>query len=126
VKRGVVFDTGAVIALDRGDRAMVVLVAEARLSGQTITVPAGCVAQSWRAPARQARVAAFLRLPNVDVVALDDEDARRVGLLLARTKTTDIADGHVAVCAARLGQPVLTSDPEDLRALLPSLAVRRV
>lgn len=124
--KGVVFDTGALIALERGDRVVVVLVAEARAQGHTITVPAACVAQAWRAPARQARVAAFLRLPNVRIVALDDEEARLVGLLLARARAKDIADGHVALCATRLGHVVLSSDPDDLRALAPRLVVRRV
>jgi hypothetical protein len=91
-----------------------------------ITVPAGCVAQVWRSPARQARVAAFLRLPNVDIVALDDHEARLVGLLLGRARAKDIADAHVALCGSRLGQPVLSSDPDDIRALAPRVVVRRV
>jgi hypothetical protein len=123
---GVVFDSGALIALDRGDRPIMVLVEEARRGSHRITVPAGCVARVWRQPARQARVAAFLRLPNVSVVALDDEEARLVGLLLARARTRDIADAHVALCGQRLGQFVLTSDPDDLRALVPRLKVQRV
>lgn len=123
---GVVFDTGALIALERGHRGVVALVAEARASRDTITVPAVCVAQAWRAPARQARIAAFLRQPNVRIVPLDDEDARLVGLLLAHAGARDLADAHVALCATRLGQPVLTSDPDDLRALAPRLVVHRV
>jgi predicted nucleic acid-binding protein len=123
---GVVFDTGALIALDRGDRALMVLVVEARKGNHRITVPAACVAQAWRQPPRQARIAAFLRLPNVAIVALDDEEARLVGLLLAAARATDIVDGHVALCAQRLGQVVLTNDPDDLRALIPRLQVRRV
>lgn len=123
---GIVFDTGALIALERGDRAVTVLVAEARASHQRVTVPAGCVAQAWRHPSRQARMAAFLRLPNVDVVALDDEEARLVGLLLARARGKDIADAHVALCGRRLGQVVLTSDVDNLRALEPTLKLRRV
>ena len=123
---GVVFDTGALIALDRGDRAVMVLVAEARKHNQPITVPAACVAQAWRQPSRQARVAAFLRLPNVDIVALDDEEARLVGLLLARARGKDIADAHVALCGRRLGQVVLTSDVSDLRTLEPTLKLQRV
>jgi hypothetical protein len=123
---GAVFDTGALIALERGDRAVAILVAEARRGNHRITIPAGCVAQVWRRPSRQVRVAALLRLPNVHVVALDDEDARLVGLLLARAGTTDIVDGHVAICAERLAQVILTSDPNDLRALLPQLALQRV
>jgi len=75
---GVVFHTGALIALDHKVRDVVVLLAEARRARNTITVPAGCVAQAWRNPARQARLAAFLRQQNVDV-AVDNAEARRVG-----------------------------------------------
>lgn len=124
--KGVVFDTGALIALERGNRDVLVIVAEARIRGHAITVPAACVAQAWRPPSRQARIAAFLRLPNVRIVALDDEEARLVGLLLARAKARDITDAHVALCATRLGQLVLSSDPDDLLALAPKLVVQRV
>ena len=99
---GVVLDTGALIALERGNREMAVLVSEARISNTTLTVPAGCVAQAWRDPRRQARVASFLRLTIVDVVALDLIEARRIGLLLAVTGMSDIVDGHVAQCGHRL------------------------
>jgi hypothetical protein len=105
---------------------VLVLVHAAREDHETITVPAGCVAQAWRAPARQARVAAFLRMPNVEVVALDDAEARAVGLLLARTKTSDVTDAHVALCAIRRQQLVVTSDPSDIRRLAPGLPVHRV
>jgi hypothetical protein len=123
---GVVFDTGALIALERQAREVVVLVAEARSAHDVITVPAACVAQAWRAPARQARLAAFLRLPNVDIAALDDAEARRIGLLLARTRAKDVVDAHVAICAHRLNQVVLTSDPEDIARLSPSVRTRLV
>jgi predicted nucleic acid-binding protein len=123
---GVVLDTGALIALDRGARELAVLIVEARRANDTLTVPAGCVAQAWRRPAHQARLAGFLRLPNVDVVALDDAEARRVGLLLAQTRTKDVVDAHVAICAHRLGQVVLTSDPDDISRLAPSVITSRV
>ena len=84
------------------------------------------MAQAWRAPARQARLAAFLRLPNVDIVALDSAEARRVGLLLAGTRGNDVIDAHVAVCAHRLGQVVLTSDANDILRLAPSVITRTV
>lgn len=123
---GAVLDTGALIALERGDRHVIGLVAEARQVRATLTVPAGCVAQAWRDPRRQARLANFLRRSNVDVVALDAEDARRVGLLLAASGTTDVVDAHVAVCALRRGGTVLTSDPEDIKMLAPTVRVHRV
>jgi predicted nucleic acid-binding protein len=126
VSVGVVFDTGALIAVDRGDRAIAVLLAEARRTSAVITVPAGCVAQAWRSPARQARIAVLLRQRHVEVVALDDDDARRVGLLLAATSTSDVIDGHVAVCAHRTQHTLLTSDPDDLRRLAPGAHIRRI
>ncbi len=105
---------------------MAILVAEARSSRATLTVPAGCVAQAWRSPGRQARIAALLRLAIVDVVALDAPDARRVGLLLAAAGTSDVIDGHVALCAHRLGQTVVTSDPDDISLLAPGIRVHKV
>lgn len=123
---GTVFDTGAMIALERGDRTIVAIIAESRKAQSRITVPAGCVAQSWRDPLRQTRIATFLRLSNVDVVSLDEADARRVGLLLARSRTTDVVDAHVAICAHRRKQSVVTSDPGDIAHLGPSLRVERI
>ena len=121
-----VLDTGALIAIERGDRAVAVLVAEARRTRSTLTVPAGCVAQAWRDPRRQARLAAFLRLPEVDVAAMDAAEARRVGLLLASSGTSDIVDAHVAVCALRRGTTVVTSDPNDIERLAPALRVHAI
>ncbi len=123
---GVVFDTGALIALERGDRSIAILISEARRSNAVLTIPAGCVAQAWRNPARQVRVATLLRLPNVDIVGMDATEARRIGLLLAATHTADIVDAHVAICAQRLHQTVLTSDPKDIERLAPNLELHVV
>jgi predicted nucleic acid-binding protein len=46
-------------------------------------------------------------------------DATRVGVLLAASRTADIADAHVVVCARRNGEPIVTSDPDDLKRLDP-------
>jgi hypothetical protein len=54
-------------------------------------------------------------------MALDYSDARAVGLLLARTGTSDIVDAHVVICAQRAGQPVVTSDAGDLSRIAPEL-----
>lgn len=123
---GVVFDTGALIAVERGDRALAVLISEARRTATSIAIPAGCLAQAWRNPARQARTAALLRQPQVEIVPLGDEDARRVGLLLGATSTTDVVDGHVALCAHRMRGTVLTSDPDDIARLAPGVSIQRV
>lgn len=89
-------------------------------------MPAGCVAQAWRNPSGQAPIATFLRQRNVDVVALDDAEARRIGLLLAGANADDVVDAHVAICAHRLDQTVLTSDVDGIKRLAPTVKTYRV
>jgi len=114
---GVTLDAGGLIALDRDDRRVVVLLARARETGARITVPASALAQAIRRPDRQARLSRLIRQPTTDVVGLDRVDATNVGRLLAASGTSDIADAHVVICARRADQPVVTSDPGDLRQL---------
>jgi len=45
-----------------------------------------------------------------------------LGLLLAKSGTSDVVDAHVALLARRLQATVLTSDPDDLTVLDPTLA----
>ena len=118
---GMTLDAGGLIALDRDDRRMMVLLARARETGARITVPATALAQAVRRPDRQVRLARLIRQPTTDVTSLDRVDATNVGRLLAASGTSDIADAHVVICARRAGQPVVTSDPGDLRALDPGL-----
>jgi hypothetical protein len=120
---GVTLDTGGLIALDRGDRRVIVLLARAAETAARITVPASALAQAIRDPARQVRLSRLMRQPTTDVVPLDRVDATGVGRLLAASATTDVVDAHVVICARRAGQPVVTSDPEDLTALDPGLSV---
>jgi hypothetical protein len=41
--------------------------------------------------------------------------------LLASSRTSDIVDAHVVICARRAAQVVVTSDAADLRKLDPSV-----
>ena len=118
---GVTLDAGGLIGLDRGDRRVIVLLARAAETGARVTVPATALAQAIRRPERQARLARLIRQPAIDVVPLDRVDATSVGRLLAASRTKDIADAHVVVCARRAGQRVVTSDPDDLHRLDPTL-----
>lgn len=61
---GAVFDTGALIALDRRSRVVAAMVDEARRGNARIPIPAGCVGQAWRDPARQARLASLCACPT--------------------------------------------------------------
>jgi hypothetical protein len=118
---GVTLDAGGLIAVDRNDRRVLVLLARARETGARITVPASALAQAIRKPQRQARLARLIRQPLTDVVDLGRVDATSIGRLLAVSGTADIVDAHVVICARRASQPVVTSDAGDLRKLDPTL-----
>jgi predicted nucleic acid-binding protein len=120
---GITLDAGRLIALDRNDRRVLVLLARAKESGMRITIPATALAQAMRNPSRQARLCRLIRQPGTDLIPLNGPDATEAGLLLARTSTSDIVDAHVIVCARRAGQTVVTSDPRDLKRIAPELPV---
>jgi predicted nucleic acid-binding protein len=112
---GVTYDTGALIAADRGERRMWARHRALLMSRQVPTAPAPVVAQSWRGGARQALLARLLA--GCDVEALDDNQARTVGSLAARTGTADIVDACVAEGALRRHDLAISSDPDDLEAI---------
>lgn len=120
---GITLDAGALIAVDRADRRVLVLLARARETSAAVTIPATALAQAIRRPERQARLARLIRQPGTDVISLDRVDATSTGRLLAVSGTSDIADAHVVICARRAGQSVVTSDPGDLRALDPAISL---
>ncbi len=111
----IVFDTGGLIALDRGDREIGALLALAAASGVEAVTSSACVAQAWRDQARQARLAralaGFLERPLSPAVA------RGCGRLLAAAGTSDVVNAAVALLVEP-GDTVVTSDPEDIGRLL--------
>ena len=117
---GLCLDAGALIAFERGDRAVVARLARAVALDLSIVIPAGALAQAWRDGARQVRLARLVGADNVHVEVLDHASARAAGQLCGRARTRDIVDAHVVICAQRGGYLVLTSDPDDLRRLDPS------
>ena len=123
---GITFDAGGLIALDRHDRRVLALIARAKENGLRTTVPATALAQAMRSPKKQALLSRLIRQAGTDLVPLNGPDATAVGLLLARTGTSDIADAHVALCASRPRQAVVTSDPDDLHRIIPELELVNV
>jgi hypothetical protein len=119
--RGVTLDAGALIAVDRGDRRVLVLLARSRETGARVTVPASALAQAIRRPERQVRLARLIRQPTTGIINVDRVDATNIGRLLAASGTADITDAHVVICARRADQPAVTSDPDDLRHLDPGI-----
>ena len=113
----VVYDSGALIAADRNERAFW-LDHRVRLEQGVIpVVPATVVAQVSRS-ARQVPLRRLLK--GCDVAVLEEADAHRAGRMLGSTGTTDVVDASVALIAADLGAVVITSDGGDIERLLAS------
>lgn len=110
-----VFDAGALIALERGDRNVIALLALAAQQGTEAITSSAIVAQVWRDSARQVRLTRAL--PGFMEFPIDQLAARRCGVLLADANTSDIADAALALLVAD-GDTVLTSDPHDIEHLL--------
>ncbi len=111
------------IALERRDTRMLALADELSRAQRVGYVPAGVVAQTWRGSARQHAMVRLLRAEAIRVDPLSEDVAYRLGLLLAKSGTSDVVDAHVALLARRLYATVLSSDPDDLTALDPSLTI---
>jgi hypothetical protein len=114
---GLVLDAGALIALEREHRQVLLLVKRALTGGHRIVVPATALAQAVRDPARQVRLARLLRHTGCVVAPLDRSGAVRVGRVLAESRTKDVVDAHVVVVARAMSLPCVTSDEKDLRRL---------
>lgn len=120
---GFTLDAGALIALEKGSGFARALLDRALLRGTPIHVPAGVIAQVWCGGPRQARVATLLNDPGVTEVPLNGVTARAVGLVCGRTGHADIVDVHAVLHAHEHGHIVVTSDPDDLRAVDPSVVL---
>jgi predicted nucleic acid-binding protein len=117
----VVLDAGALIGVDRRSRRVEDLLELARRSGETLRTPSPIVGQVWRNGSRQAGLARLLE--RIDVLDVSHDHARRAGELLGAAGGSDVVDALVAL-AARGGDTVLTSDPEDISRLLDARGQR--
>lgn len=117
-----VLDTGALIALEHGDRHLWARLYTANRPSD-VRGPTGVVAQAWRGGPRQAPLARALKLS--DEVPLDGRIAREAGALCGQTGTDDVIDASVAVTAAQAARQedvgVVTSDRSDIAPLLAAL-----
>jgi hypothetical protein len=117
-----VLDAGALIAFDRGDRAVAALVAVAVRRGEPAVTSSAAVAQAWCGGGpRQARLARLLS--GVEERPLGPPMSRLVGNLCGAVGTDDVADAHLALLATH-GDVVVTGDPDDLGPLLRAIGTR--
>jgi hypothetical protein len=124
-RAGVVLDAGAFVALERRDRTMVRLAQRFADTHTPLATSAGVVAQVWRAGGqRQVPIAFILR--RTTVVDLTFAVARLLGRMLGAAQRSDPIDAHIVLLARDRGWPVVTSDPEDLLAIDPTITVERI
>jgi hypothetical protein len=116
-----VLDAGALVAVDKRDRAVGAMLRVLQTNGVPVLTSAGVLAQVWRDGRRQANLARVL--PGVDIAALDDISSKKVGELLRENRTDDLVDAHIALLV-RSEDQVLTSDARDIKALLRTRRVK--
>jgi len=120
---GITLDTGALIALDRGNKRMIALLQRALAQGFAFRVPSGVLGQGWRDGRVQVTLGRFLRSEEVEIVPLDEQLARACGELCGATNTSDIIDASVVILARERQDHIVTSDPHDLRRLDPAAPI---
>jgi predicted nucleic acid-binding protein len=121
----VVLDAGAFIALERRNPTMTRLTQLFSDAKTPLVTSAGVVAQVWRGGSGHQVPVAFLLRKSL-VVDLTDGQARLLGRMLGAARRSDPIDAHIVLLARERGWPVLTSDPDDLLAIDPTLAVERI
>ena len=109
-----ILDAGFLVSVERGERAAQEFLAAALRRGTVLTVTHPVVAQVWRQPSRQARLAKLLRAVSLQPL----DDGRTVGAILARSRTADVVDAHLVAVAVRLGEDILTGDVDDLTRIV--------
>jgi hypothetical protein len=115
-----VLDSGAFIAVERGERDTMALLKRELLAGRVPITHGGVVGQVWRGGARQANVARLIAA--VFVSPLNESLGRRAGVLLGRAGRTDVVDAALVRLSAD-GDWILTSDARDLVPLAEAAGV---
>ena len=121
-----ILDAGALIAFDRRDRRVEILVERGREIQRAILVPVGALAQVWRDGSRQAPLARLLNSDDVQVVELTAAHARAAGELCGRRGTSDVIDASIVILARETHGFIATGDPDDLRHLDPGVRLAQI
>lgn len=117
-----ILDAGALLAVDRDDRAAIARLRAAQQHGLELRTNAMVVAQVWRdRDGRQVNLARLLRA--TDVRAVSPRDGREAGVLQGEASTSDPVDATVVLLAGP-GDRILTSDPADIARLAAAAGSR--
>jgi len=112
----VAMDSGAIIALSRGDRTAIALLRYFRAHGAYFIVPAPVLTETLRGGKTDAAV---YRIVNaMQIATLDKTAARDAGARLGATGSTSVIDAMIVAVAVQAGATdILTSDPTDISKL---------
>lgn len=119
---GVTYDTGALVAAERNDRAMWGLHAGFLAEEVVPTVPAPVLAEAWRGGSRQASLSRLLAM--CDVEEMSEDQARRVGVVAGKADHDDIVDVTVVEGAARRRDAIVTSNDTHIRTIADAAGAR--
>ena len=119
----IVLDSGAIIASERNDPTIATVLNAARKNRTTIVVPSTVVAETWRGPSTHPRTGQLFGSVSA-FPELNEQTAKALGALLAKSKTAPIVDGSVvSIAIASLPATIVTSDVHDITHLLKSVGV---
>src|SRR5262249_45891023 len=119
---GVTYDSGALIAAERGERRMWARHRALLLSRIVPVVPAPVLAQCWRGTLRQAQLVRLLA--GSEIETLDETRAKAAGTLAGRARIADIVDANVVEGAIRREHLIVSSDESDLTAIAAAISCR--
>jgi hypothetical protein len=120
---GITYDAGALLAAEKGSRALWALHKRALDRGLRPTVPAGVLAQAWRG-GPQPQLSRLLSGCRFE--ALNEAASRASGQACARSRQPDVVDASVVVGALVREDVIFTSDADDLTAIARALGKRLV
>ena len=114
--RGLTFDTGALIALERRKVGMRLIWRAALHARVEITIPTVVLVEWWRGKGGNEGPTSSV-LASVTVEPLDERLAKRACELLGQARAASAVDAVVVASAEQRGDVIYTGDLDDLRAL---------
>jgi len=121
----IVYDSGALIAAEKNDRAFVAQHETLLAARVRPLVPAGVLAQVWNVRPSSAVLHRVLR--GCEVLALTAERAKAAAELCHRAGSHDVVDASVVLAAVEhLDAPVLTDDLGDIGHLVEASGHARI
>lgn len=115
------YDTGALLAAERGDRRLWAVHRRSLERGKRPTVPAAVLAQAWRGRP-QAELSRLMTGCHIE--PLDEARSRAAGAACGRAGTSDVVDASVVIGAVARNDLVVSSDRDDLVRIARSVGSR--